>query len=64
MKYTQKPGKTPAFTGIYQEIPTDTDDTDELIFCTIGVEDSYLPPTNNEKNVWLWISNHIAYNKA
>jgi len=60
MKYIQKSGETPAFTGIYQEhgggleVPN---------FCTIEPGDKRLPPTKKKGNSWLWVEPYIPVKK-
>lgn len=56
MKYTQKPGETPAFTGTYQEINVGGEGLEKPNYCTIEAGDSRLPPTRHARNAWLWIS--------
>ena len=59
MKYTQKPGEIPAFTGIYQEIETGGRIPNPPRFCTIEPGDDTLPPTSHTGNIWLWVSPYI-----
>ncbi len=56
MKYTQKPGEIPAFTGIYQEIGLALDVPH---FCTIEPGDERLPPTRQKGNLWLWVTPYL-----
>ena len=64
MKYTQKPGEIPAFTGIYQEIYFQGGyQLDEPNFCTIEPGDNRLPPTKHKGNLWLWVTPYIPNKK-
>ena len=56
MKYTQKPGETPAFTGIYQEYGGNFEVPN---FCVIEVGDERLPPTKEKGHLWLWVEPYI-----
>lgn len=63
MKYEQKPGEVPAFTGIYQEIEYGGGKLEEPNYCIIEPGDDRLPPTSYKGNVWLWVTPYIPQKK-